>query len=229
MSGQKKEDPRHYYQDDPFAIPEPYGDEAPEFFRKCDNQLKAQWLPRPDVVREPIEVPQEFVRGVEGADPIVYVTKDWYLKKKKKQVETRRKTMRDQQIKAMELLARQKVIHGKLGKLNPCKTKDARKIVKFNVELRNNEAELEHIAKMTGLPVRELDLGSEKDQEKGRFANAVKKIKKKIKKTGKKIKRFFRDNEETILQIAAMAIPLVLYLIIASHAAPVAAVAAAAV
>ena len=224
------EDTREYYMGDPFAISTPYGDEAPEFFRQCDNKIKAQWLPRPEVVKEPIEVPQEFVKGVEGCDPIVYVTKDWYLKKKTKQVEKRRKNMRDYQIEAMEMLARQKVIRGKLGKLNPLKTKDARKIVDFNIELRNIEAEMEYIEKKIGLPVRDLDLGSEKDQKKGQIKRKINEIKKKVRKKFKKVKRFFRDYEDTIVQVAAMTIPIILYAFIVTHTPiPAAAAAVAAV
>ena len=108
----------------------------------------------------------------------------------------------DMQREMMRLLAKQDRIRHKLGQLNPNKKKDSKKIVAYNEELKDIDAQLKMLQEQSGIKLDELDHGT----KLGRF---VGKIKRAWKRFTKKVKKVYERNEALIVGIASVVIPIV--------------------
>ena len=176
-------------------------------FEEADLQMKELHKNDPKPLREPKKIPMPFIAGCPGAEPVVFVTEDWFVKHEKKRLAHLAENKRDMQIDMMELLCQKDRIKRKLGSLNTYKKKDSKKIVKLNTKLRDIDAELEALEQYSGVNVRALEEGS-------RFDRFIGRVKKKIIKVFKGIKKFVKHNKELFSGIAAIGIPAVAGLII---------------
>lgn len=154
-----------------------------------------------EVVTEEIEVPMPCIVGEPDKGPIV-ITKDWYVKHKKKQMAHYASNRKDAQIKVMQMLADIDRLRYELGHLDPGDKKDSKKIVAINVRIKDMEADIESLEFLYDFKMDKLDLGS-------RLGKFMYKLKKTFKSIKKKIVNFFYEHEETILGIACLFIPII--------------------
>ena len=161
---------------------------------------------KPTEKREPKkprkEVPMPFIKGDGKKKSKVIITEDWYVKQKKKHAVERAMDKKDMQREMMRLLAKQDRIRHKLGQLNPNKKKDSKKIVAYNEELKDIDAQLKMLEAQSGCKLDELDHGT-------RFGKFVGKIKHAWKRFKKKVKKVYERNEQLIVAIASVVIPVI--------------------
>ena len=155
-----------------------------------------------EVVTEEIEVPMPCIVGEPDKGPIV-ITKDWYVKHKKKQMAHYASNRKDAQIKVMQMLAEKDRLRYELGQLDPSKKKDSKMIVALNVRIKDIEADIESLEYLYDFKMDKLDLGS----RLGQFVHKLKKIAKTVKK---KIVNFFYDHEETIMGLLCIFVPAII-------------------
>lgn len=180
------------------------GATIPEVFLKADQAINDA-NPSPEIVKEPIKIPMPVIKGVKGCRPVI-ITKDWYLKMKKKQMGDIAENSKDAQIEMMKLIAERDRLRYKLGKLNPGKKKDSKMIVNINVKLKDIDAELEYLQEIAGVNIDQLDHGS----KLGKFVARLKMVCNDIKKSAKK---WYKKHEDKFIAVASVAIPLVLALV----------------
>lgn len=142
-------------------------------------------------------------------------------KKKKKHKEVRIKTRQEYESEMIQLMARADFIRHRLEELDPYKSKDSIKIGQLNVELKMINDTISIIEKESGIKRTEIETGS-------KFGRIVASIKKFFKRRVKKIKKFFKKNDELIMGIAAISIPVIMSVLIRSIVLPTPAAAAAA-
>lgn len=157
----------------------------------------------PEYITEPVKIPMPFIEGDPNVKGPLLITKDWYVKEKKKKIATVAKQKKELQIEMMELLARRDVIRGKLARLNPYDPKDASKIVKFNIELKDIKVQLDYMSQQTGVNITELDHGT-------RFSRKINEFKRRVTKKIKKVKEFFSNNMEAIVKVTIGVLPIVI-------------------
>ena len=176
---------------------------VPKIFKVADRIMEAK-IPQEvkDRINEPKEIPMPYIDSNPNVPGPVFVTKDWYFKKKRKRMIEQAEEVRDVHIEMMQLLAKKDMLKIKLGELDPAKKSDSKRIVAINVEIKDIDAELEMLAWQFGIDLQELDHGT-------RLARFVGRLKRKAKKIGKRIKRYWKDNSDFILNMAAIIVPVV--------------------
>lgn len=172
---------------------------VPDVFRKADRIMEKELKPQRIIV--PREGPMPKIKGVNGVVGPLYMTEDWYIKRKKKWQLEKVKERKELQIEMMQLIAQKDLLRHRLGELDPTRKKDAKKIVAINVRIKDIECEIEMIEKESGCKIEELDHGT----KLGRFCGRFKWIGRRIKKT---VKRFYRRNEELISGLASIFLPI---------------------
>ena len=186
-----------------FYIP---GSHIPEVFLDADRIMHKriekehpEWLAKR---AKPKKIPMPFIEGKPKNGPL-YVTEDWYFKKKRKQQIKKAKEQKDLRLDMMEIKARIKVIRGKLSKLDPYKKKDSKKIIELNEELNDLKCAIEAFEKTTGKKVEELEEGS-------KIMRAFNFIKTKLKSAKKKIGKWINRNEDLVIGMLSVGIPLLI-------------------
>lgn len=152
-------------------------------------------------IREPVEVPMPFVAADPDTQGPLYVTRDWFVKEKKKQITRYAKRNKEMQIEMMELIARRDLLRGKLAKLDPFRPKDSEKIVKLNVELKDIQLQLEALSRQTGVDLKQLDHGT-------KFKRWFYSVKRTFANGWKKFTDFFKRHAEPITKVAIGLIPI---------------------
>ena len=109
---------------------------------------------------------------------------------------------RQAEVDMIQLVARREYLKNTLGKLNPGKYKDTQKIVNANIELKNIEETIASLCSEFGISDNALETGS----KSSRFFNTVKR---KVKNTFGKIRRFFGRNKDVILGVGSIVLPLI--------------------
>lgn len=176
---------------------------VPNVFKIADREMEKRY-PREERMKvKPREIPMPYIDSNPNVPGPVYVTKDWYFKKKKEKMIEKGKEVREVHIEMIQLLAKKDMLRTKLGELNPGKKKDAKKIASINVDIKDIDAELEMLSWQYGIDIKELDKGS----RLGRFLG---RLKRKAKKIIKNVKRFVIDNSDFIMNIAAVVVPVVM-------------------
>jgi hypothetical protein len=174
---------------------------VPDIFKIADREMEKKYPPEKRMT-EPREIPMPYIDSNPNVPGPVYITEDWYFKKKKKKMINRAKEKRDVHIEMIQLLARKDMLRIKLGELDPGKKSDSKRIAAINVDIKDIDAELEMLAWQYGINLKELDKGT----RLGRF---IGRLKRKGKKLIKKIKRYFEDNGEFIMNMAAIILPVI--------------------
>lgn len=175
-----------------------------------------------EIVKEPPVIDMPFIKGDPNKKGPLIVTKDWFVKTKKKQLTRIAKEKKALQIEMMQLLGKRDALRIKLGRLDPGNMKDAKKIVSINITLRDIDATLSMLQDQSGIDLEELDHGT-------KFQRAVGRAKRAVGGFFKKVKKFFKKNKETIIEVASVAIPLAITLIFSILGTPAAGAAAATV
>ena len=179
------------------------GAHVSEIFREADRQWVEEHKNDPKPITRTVKVPMPFIHGVKGAKTPIIITEDWALKKKKKQLKHRAEDLKEMQIEMMQLIGKRDRLRFKLGELDPSKKKDAKRIVAYNVQLKDIDADLKMLQEQSGINLNELDHGS----KLARFIGSVKRwCKRKI----KKVKKFFKENKELIVGMISIIVPVVL-------------------
>lgn len=174
---------------------------VPDIFKIADREMEKR-IPKSDRLTEPREIPMPYIDSNPNVPGPVYVTNDWYFKKKRKRMIEKAKEKRDVHIEMIQLLARKDMLRIKLGDLDPGKKSDSKKIAAINVDIKDINAELEMLAFQYNINLEELDKGS----RLGRF---VGRMKRRFKKAVKKIKRFWEDHSEFLINMGAIILPVV--------------------
>lgn len=187
-----------------FGSPEYYipGAKVPKIFKEADRQMNEKY-PEPEIVTEPIEIPMPFIEGCPGVKGPLIITKDWYIKRKKKEIAKISKGQKEMQIEIMQLIAERDRIRYKIGQLNPAKKKDALKIAALNVKLRDCVEGIDALVTLADVKLDKLDHGS----KLGQFIGQLKCIYKDVKK---KVKKFYKRHEEVISGLANIFLPVML-------------------
>lgn len=181
-----------------FSELELLGDDAPAIYKNNKNEKEVKEEKMTDI----IEVPVPFISGDENHGPLI-ITEDWYVEKRKEELADYSHNMKDIQIHMMQLIAERDRLKYKLGELNPGSKKDAKKIVSFNVKLRDIEAELTSYQQIYHINLDEVDKGS----KLGRFIGRIKRT---FKTAKKKVKKFVKRNKELISGLAAIILPVLI-------------------
>jgi len=204
-----------------FSWNEVYGPDGrldPKKLKQLEETDYNEWKKRnPNRCTEPVKIPMPFIHG-DGRKGPLYITEDWYVKKKKKRIIQNAKEKKIIQCDIMEAVGKLERVNIKLAKLDPSRKKDVKKIVKLNIKKRDLELEIDTLQKECGVEIESLYKGN-------KWRRRWESFKKKIKKCWKKVKRWFSDNKEYIFGFLAVAIPS----LIGIFAAPKAVAAAATV
>lgn len=184
-----------------FYLPEAH---VPEIFLEADRQYIEEHKNDPKPVTKTVKVPMPFIHGVKGAKQPIIVTEDWALKKKRKQLKRRSEDLKEMQIEMMQLICKRDRLRRKLAELDPANKKDARRIVSYNVQLKDIDADLSMLQEQSGINLNELDHGT----RLARFIGGIKRWWKR--KVVKKAKKFFRENKELIVGMCSIIIPVLL-------------------
>lgn len=179
------------------------GAKVPQVFLDADRQTAELHKNDPRVITTPKRVPMPFIEGCKGAKGPIIVTEDWYVKQEKKRLAKKAQEKRDMQIEMMQLISHKDRLKFKLGELDPSKKSDAKKIIAINIKIKDIEAELKVLQEQSGINLNELDHGS----RLGRYVGHFKRF---VRKTAKKVKRFYKRNRELIYGIAAIVLPVIL-------------------
>lgn len=174
---------------------------VPKIFRIADKEMEKEYPPE-DRCTEPKVIPMPYIDSNPNVQGPMYVTNDWYYKKKKNKMIENAKEKRDVHIEMMQLIARKDMLRIKLGELDPGKKQDSKRIVAINIEIKDIDAELSMLSWQYGINIEELDKGS-------RLSRFIGRMKRRVKKIGKKIKRFWEDHSDFILNMGAIILPVV--------------------
>ena len=102
--------------------------DIPEVFKAADA-IMAEKYPQPKKVRQPRVVPMPEIKSNPNVEGPLYVTEEWYDKKKAKKEKKLKKEQKEFEIEIIQLIARRDMLRKKLGELNPGKKKDSKKKV----------------------------------------------------------------------------------------------------
>ena len=175
----------------------------PEIFAIAEAQVAEEIKDDPRILpngKFQIEVPVPFLHVTNHqmkSAPIV-ITKDWYVKTKRKWIAKVSKEKRILQEEMMDCVADKDVIRAKLGKLDPANPKHKEKIIKLNCKLKDLDAEIEMLSHQAGVKIESLDHGSKFDRFMGKVSMWFKRAKKKVKE--------FIDDYAHIIQPAAIVV-----------------------
>lgn len=179
-------------------------DEIPEPFRAADL-LMAQLHPEPEYVDLKAvtrEVPGPTITINHGAIGPLRITKEWYDEQVALRDQRNRDAIKQAEIEMIQYIARIEMLRGKLGELNPHKSKDSKKIAAINIEIKEIESLMGCLEMQYGISASEIDHGT----RVGRFLG---RIKMKFRKFKKKVKRFFKANAGLIVGIAPIILGVV--------------------
>lgn len=180
---------------------------VPKIFLEADRVMEKEFKPLNK--NKPIEKPMPRIEGVPGVQGPLYVTEDWYIEKQRKRELKRLKQQKEAQIEMINLLAQKDCLRHKIGKLDPSKKRDSKRIAAMNVRIRDIDAELRFLEIENDCKVQDIDRGT----KLGRTIGHIKRFARKI---SKKIKKFYNRNIELINGMATMIIPVVASLTIKS-------------
>lgn len=180
---------------------------VPKIFLDADKVMESEYKPLKE--NKPIEKPMPRIEGVPGVKGPLYVTEDWYIEKQRKRELKRLKEQKAAQIEMINLLAQKDCLRHKIGKLDPSKKRDAKRIAAMNVRIRDIDAELRFLEIENDCKVKDIDRGT-------KFGRVVGHVKRFTRKIGKKIKKFYNRNVELVNGMATMLIPVITSLIIKS-------------
>lgn len=181
--------------DDDFYLP---GANIPEPFRAADEMMHNK-TKRPNIAKKHKEVPT--VEGPSDTIPVVFVSDEWYYKKKRKKKVNQAKDARYDQIEMMRLMCMRDQIRAKLGQLDPSNKKDAKKILKANIKLNDIDIQIKTIEEQSGINAKKLDHGT-------RFSRFKARVKKKVSSIKKKVKKWYHENKKEIDKTLEVIIPL---------------------
>lgn len=150
---------------------------------------------------EPKTVPMPYIHGNEDG-PII-VTDDWYVQQKKSWIANVKDDVKEFRIEMMELLMERDRLNYKLGLLNPLSKKGNKKRLKIMIEIEDINAQIQMYKKLSGWK-------SEKLHDGFWFARAIRFMKDRWKEVKKKLDKFYDKHEETILKVAAVALPVII-------------------
>ena len=174
---------------------------VPEIFRIADREMEKLY-PKSDRLTTPREIPMPYIDSNPNVQGPVYVTNDWYFKKKKKKMINRAKEQRDVHIEMIQLLSRKDMLRTKLGELDPGKKRDSKKIAAINISIKDIDAELDMLSMQYGINLQELDKGT----RLGRFLG---RLKRKSKKIIKKVKKYIKENSEFLMNMVTIIFPFI--------------------
>lgn len=183
------------------------GSNIPEVFRIADRQVDAE-NPNKEYVREPYEVPMPSIQSNPNVEGPIHMTKEEYEKRKIKQQKKREKKTREAEVEIIQYLAREEMIKSKLAKLDPCKKKDSKKIAAYNIELKNLRANIEMLQEQYGIKIDSLDRGS-------KVSRFFARLKKKATRIFRKIKKWYERNDDLVIGVLGIAIPVLFSSLIA--------------
>jgi len=172
--------------------------EREKIFNYADLEMEKRY-PKPPKWFKPREIPMPYIDTRTNNGPLV-ITEDWYWKQKTKQTIKRAKDKKQDHIEMIQLLARRDMLRAKLGELDIRKKKDAKKIAVINIKLKDIDAELQMLEMHSGIKVHELDKGT-------RFNRFVGRVKRVARNIFKKVKKYFKENGEFLLNMAAIIVP----------------------
>lgn len=183
------------------------GSNIPEVFRIADRQVDAE-NPNKEYVREPYEVPMPSIQSNPNVEGPIHMTKEEYEKRKIKQQKKREKKTREAEVEIIQYLAREEMIKSRLAKLDPCKKKDSKKIAAYNIELKNLRANIEMLQEQYGIKIDSLDRGS-------KVSRFFARLKKKTTRIFRKIKKWYERNDDLVIGVLGIAIPVLFSSLIA--------------
>lgn len=178
------------------------GSNTPEVFRIAAEQVAAE-NPRKEYVKKPYHVPMPTIHSNPNVEGPIHMTKDEYERQKIKQQKKQEKKTREAEVEIIQYLAREDMIRSKLAKLDPCKKKDSKKIAAYNIELKNIRANIEMLQEQYNIKINELDHGNKISRFLGR-------MKRKVQRVWKKVKKWFKRNEEVVVGVLGIAGPAIL-------------------
>lgn len=177
-------------------------DNVPEVFRIADMIMDEKY-PEPEIVKEPhpVKVPVPTIKENRGAEGPIIITEDWYTSEKIKQEKRHEKERKIAEVEMIQYLTKKEMLLKQLNNLDISKPKDAKKIAAINVELNQINMEIGQLEMMYGISATEIDQGT----KVGRFLG---KMKKGIRKIGKKVKKFYKRNLELVYGLATIFLPV---------------------
>lgn len=173
---------------------------VPEVFLQVDKIMEEQYKDKMEP-RRIVEKPMPRIEGTPGVQGPLYITEDWFIKKSRKRELKQLKEQKEASIEMIKLLSQKDCIRHKIGELDPSKKSNIRRIAAMNVRIRDIDAELKILEQEYGCKVEDIDRGS-------RFGRIIGRLKRFAKKTCKKIRKFYRRNEEFITAMAAIIVPV---------------------
>lgn len=120
--------------------------------------------------------------------------------RKKKEWDLRQRLRFEDKIK--KLMGKRARFNKELLSLDPTDGREQKRIVSLNFKIRFINERLAEIEKATGIKISSITCGS-------KIARAWERIKKFTKKTVKKVKRFFRENLESIMAVGALVVSFI--------------------
>lgn len=179
-------------------------DYVPKIYKfEEERAIEARRNKKIERVDKPIEIPMPFIDGrTETNKGPVCVTKDWYVKCRKKELTKIAKERKAVQIEMMQLIAERDRARYKLGKLDMSKKKSSKMAVALNTKIRDIDAELESLQAITGIRLNQLDRGS----KLGQFVGKLKRVFHKAKRA---VKKWWGKHCELITGIASIVLPVV--------------------
>ena len=181
---------------------------VPEVFLQVDKIMEKEFKNNKEP-RRIIEKPMPRIEGTPGVEGPLYITEDWFIKKSRKRELKRLKEQKEASIEMINLLAQKDCIRNKIGQLDPSKKRNIRRIAAMNVRIKDIDAELKILETESGCKIDDIDRGS-------KFGRIIGRIRRFSRKAFKKVKKFYRRNEELITGMATIIIPVVSSLIVKS-------------
>ena len=145
-----------------------------------------------------LDVPMPYLHAPKNKRPVI-VTKDWAVKTEKKRQYQIAKEKRILQEEIYEYLADRDVIMNKLARLDKRNPKHKKKIVKYNIDIRNIDAHIQMLENQAGVTVNHLEHGN-------KFQRVIGRIKNTLQEVGHKIKKFVKKYSYIIQPIAVIAV-----------------------
>lgn len=185
-------------------------EDIPEVFKVAQDYVDKKYA-KEEEIWEPIPVPMPTIRSNPNVYGPLRVTKKWYIKEKEKAMSRRAESKAEAEIEMIRLMAQRDRIRSKLSQLDPGNKKDSKKIAALNCRLNVINDYINEYKEQYDFNIEELDHGT----KLGRF---IGNMKRKIKKTFKKVKKFFKEHEEVLwtacTAVASLVVAFVVKLLI---------------
>lgn len=187
-------------------------DTVPDIFKQADRKVAEEHKDDPNIVNKTKEIPMPFVTGP-SSHKQVFVTEDWYVKKKKKKAKHMAMERKDAHTEIIELLMKKDRIKHKMSKLDPTKKKDSKKLLKNNVKLNDIDTEIQVLEKFNNIDAKEVEKGSRGMRlyygTKRVIHKKVHKLKKKLINFKDRVCGWFKRNRKDIMDIVLMCVPVI--------------------